>query len=399
MGSVLSASDLNGRASRLPIGLVQAALARPGRRPPPRRSAYRRPAEQARARTAGADARPSATDSLPAKRAGPGSSRPSARPGLILRDLRALEQVSTRSPRPQRPARVPRLAALGRRQAGQFGEPAGDQGRVSAAAEPAPFDHAAGYGQHVLDRAADLRPDQVVGQIGAEGRGRDGLGQGRAARPPSAQARVTAVGRPRPPRRRSSDPTARQPRPAGATSAGPPRSSSSASPARSPWRRAPPAGRRRKSRPKRWSGSARKCWAGARPAPGRRRRGRRESPVARDRRRPALHPGRKSGLAWSRGDRLARLRLARPQLYAKARAGADLGQGRAPGPGADHPDAGESGAHALAPLRPGLWVGLVQGGGLVQRPARPADRVQPVGQAQRQARRAARAIMAPLSVQ
>ena len=63
---------------------------------------------------------------------------------------------------------------------------------------------------------------------------------------------------------------------------------------------------------------------------------------------------------------------------------ADLGQGRAPGAAAD--DAGGAViAHALAPLRPGTWVGLALGGGLVQRPARPGHGVQAVDQALGQA--------------
>ena len=56
-------------------------------------------------RTAGAEATPSATESLPASAWSSVWPWPNARPTLMLRDC-GLEQVSTRSPRPQRPATV-----------------------------------------------------------------------------------------------------------------------------------------------------------------------------------------------------------------------------------------------------------------------------------------------------
>eukprot|EP01041_Mallomonas_annulata_P037151 gene37152-60394_t len=48
---------------------------------------------------------------------------------------------------------------------------------MGAAAQGHAFRHAAGDGQHILDRPAHLGPDQVVGQIGAEGGRRQRLHQ------------------------------------------------------------------------------------------------------------------------------------------------------------------------------------------------------------------------------
>ena len=76
------------------------------------------------------------------------------------------------------------------------------------------------------------------------------------------------------------------------------------------------------------------------------------------------------------------LGLPRPEQRRQTGAGADLGQGRAPGPAADDPD----GLRLLTPWPPcgrqHAWDW--PGGGLVQRPARPRDRVQTVGEAQAQ---------------
>ena len=58
--------------------------------------------------------------------------------------------------------------AHGQPEAGHFGEPARDQGGAGILARPAALDHAAGDGQDILDRAADLGPGDVVGKIGAE---------------------------------------------------------------------------------------------------------------------------------------------------------------------------------------------------------------------------------------
>ena len=53
-----------------------------------------------------------------------------------------------------------------------LGEAAGDQRRAGALAEAAAGDDAAGDGEHVLDRAAELDADQIVARIGAERLGR-----------------------------------------------------------------------------------------------------------------------------------------------------------------------------------------------------------------------------------
>ena len=116
-------------------------------------------------------------------------------PSEKLREL-VDEQVSTRSPRPDRPASVSRRAPAGQAEARHFGKAARDQRGARILAEPRALDDAAGDREHVLDRAADLRADDVVETIGPESRaGRSGREAPRRA-PASSHARVTAVGRP-----------------------------------------------------------------------------------------------------------------------------------------------------------------------------------------------------------
>jgi hypothetical protein len=67
------------------------------------------------------------------------------------------EQVRTRSPRPEA-------------ETGHLGKAAGDEGGAGVLAEAPAFHDSAGDGEHVLDRTADLRSDDVVRQIGTEER-------------------------------------------------------------------------------------------------------------------------------------------------------------------------------------------------------------------------------------
>ena len=87
------------------------------------------------------------------------------------------EQVSTRSPRPDRPGERLALRAEGQAEAGHFGKAAADQRGARILAEPLALDHAAGDREHVLDRAADLRAGDIVGDVDAEGRLGDPLAQ------------------------------------------------------------------------------------------------------------------------------------------------------------------------------------------------------------------------------
>ena len=62
-----------------------------------------------------------------------------------------------------------RLRAAGQAEAHHFGKAARDQRGAGILAQPQPLDHAAGDGEHVLDRAADFRAGDIVGVIGSEG--------------------------------------------------------------------------------------------------------------------------------------------------------------------------------------------------------------------------------------
>ena len=162
-------------------------------------------------------------------------------------------------------------------------------------------------------------------------------------------------------------------------------SSASASPARRPWRTARPAGPSRSVQAR----SARQRRAqvlgrgdgqdevGSRPRSAR-------SSVARDRR-VQRHAGQEQGVLVRRVDRLDHLRPPAPTASASRPARrADLGQGRAPGAGADHADGLQASLMPWLPCGRGRGSGWASGGGLVQRPARPGDRVQAVDQARGQ---------------
>ena len=61
-----------------------------------------------------------------------------------------------------------RLAALGDREADGFGQAAGDDGGARVLAQPGAYDDAAGNRNNILDRAADLDADRIVGEIDPE---------------------------------------------------------------------------------------------------------------------------------------------------------------------------------------------------------------------------------------
>ena len=90
--------------------------------------------------------------------------------GLAQEKLRELVelQVSTRSPRPDSPASVSCRAPVGQAEARHFGEAARDHRGAGVLAEALALDHAAGDRQHILDRAADFGPGDIVAQIDAE---------------------------------------------------------------------------------------------------------------------------------------------------------------------------------------------------------------------------------------
>ena len=131
----------------------------------------------------GAVKAPSATVRRSASRSAGRAPSPMPLPRLKLREL-VDEQVRTRSPSPARPGQRLGPRALGEAEAGHLGEAARDQGGAGILAEPAPLDHAAGDGEHVLDRAADLGAGDVVGEIGPE------IGPGDARDQPLAERLV-----------------------------------------------------------------------------------------------------------------------------------------------------------------------------------------------------------------
>jgi hypothetical protein len=97
-----------------------------------------------------------------------------------LRDWR-LAQVRIRSPSPDSPVSVSGPGSHGAAEAGKFGKGARGQRRPGAVAEAAALGDAAGNGEHVLDRAADLHADDIVGGVDAEGRQTQGFRQPPAA--------------------------------------------------------------------------------------------------------------------------------------------------------------------------------------------------------------------------
>ena len=68
---------------------------------------------------------------------------------------------------------APREAAGAEREAeaGHFGQSPRDQRAAGVGTEAHAVGNAGRYGQHVLDRAADLDADDVVGRVGAEALG------------------------------------------------------------------------------------------------------------------------------------------------------------------------------------------------------------------------------------
>ena len=227
--------------------------------------------------------------------------------------------MRTRSPSPARPARVSARRALGEAEAGHLGEAARDQGGAGVLAEPAALDDAAGDGEHVLDRAADLGAGDVVGQIGAEAGPGDARDEPLAQRPVLDRQRHRGrqaggdfvgeggAGQDRDRRRRAA-PRAR------------PRASAGRSHPRSPWRRARAACRPAARPPS----TARKCCAGVTMRKASQPPRSARSPVARIAGR-SFTPLRKSAFSWRGVDRLDHFGLARPEQ--------DLLAARRPRPG------------------------------------------------------------------
>ncbi len=66
--------------------------------------------------------------------------------------------------------------ALGQPQTNDFRKPTGDQGGAGVVAKAAPVNDTTADGQHVLDRAANLGADQVIGAVDTEHRPGQGVG-------------------------------------------------------------------------------------------------------------------------------------------------------------------------------------------------------------------------------
>ncbi len=265
---------------------------------------------------------------------------------------------------------------------------------MGAAAQLAAFDDAAGYGQHVLDRPADLGPDQVAGPVGAEAGQGDGLGQGAA---------LVGVGAGQGHRRGQvaghvgGEAGAGQHRRRGAGQGlgqhlGHQLQRAALHPLGAQHHR----GSGAQVRGQGGQGGAH-VLGGA--------HGQDQVAMAQVghvlgglQRVLQGHARQEQGIFVFAVDGVDHLGLARPQQGGQARAGAHLGQGRAPGPAADHPGAGKT-AHALAPLRPGTWVGLARAAASSsgQRGRAAASRPSVRPRARRSA--PARAIIAALSVQ
>ena len=160
---------------------LRASPCRRARRRPPRRSAARRRARRRAGRRRGRSPPPRRC------RRGGASPAPRARPRAKLRDWAEL-QVSDRSPRPGEAGERLRPRAHGDGEPGHLGEAAGHQRRPRRGAEAAALGHAAGDGDDVLERAAELGADHVVGQVEPE--------------PPRREPRLQLAGRARGRRRR-----------------------------------------------------------------------------------------------------------------------------------------------------------------------------------------------------
>ena len=193
--TVQTPSRLSGRDSSRSTTSSTARLARRAGRRPRRRSACRRRARRRRACSTGAVKAPSATVRRSASRS---AARRAFADALAEAEVARAGRRAGEDEVAEAGEAGQRLGAraLGEAEAGHLGKAARDQGGAGVLAEPPALDHAAGDGEHVLDRAADLGAGDVVGQIGAE----EGPGDAaRASRSPSARsstARVTAVGRP-----------------------------------------------------------------------------------------------------------------------------------------------------------------------------------------------------------
>ena len=134
------------------------------------------PSRRASWRTAGAEATPSATESLPASACVQALAAPQRQADAHVARLRAgagEHQVAEAAEAGDRLG----LAAQRHGQPGQLGEAARHQRGVGAAAEAAALDDAAGDRQHVLDRPAGFRADHVAADVGAEGRRGERLGE------------------------------------------------------------------------------------------------------------------------------------------------------------------------------------------------------------------------------
>ncbi len=196
------ASDLKSQWFIAPSPIPRAAAGRaapPSRRDAsPRRRARRRRRRRSAARPRAAApswqaARAVATPStVPPGRASPA---PSARPRAKLRDCAEL-QVSDRSPRPERPASVSGRAPIATARRVISAKPRVISAARAEAPRPGAVDHAAGDGDDVLQRAAELGADHVVGQVEAQAAGGEaGLQRAAEARGRRRRASARSAGR------------------------------------------------------------------------------------------------------------------------------------------------------------------------------------------------------------
>ena len=117
---------------------------------------------------------PSATWCMPATISASSRPRPSSIPTWRLRE-RSPVQVSTRSPMPARPRKVSGSAPIATAEARDLAQPARHDGGARVLAEAQAVADADRDRDHVLQRAAELRPDHVAVRVAAEGRRRDRL--------------------------------------------------------------------------------------------------------------------------------------------------------------------------------------------------------------------------------
>ena len=111
------------------------------------------------------------------------------------------------------------------------------------------------------------------------------------------------------------------------------------------------------------------------------------------------HARQEQGVGEVAVDGVHHLDLARPDGDAEVAQAAYLGQGGAPGASADDADGLPVFAHALAPLRPGMWVGLERAAASSSGQRGRATASRPLTSPSTSRSAPARAIIAALSVQ